>query len=54
MRVENKILKRQPDGEDIDALAEAMADSKGGSKISDQLFTHWHRIYQIYSCNFYG
>jgi nitric oxide reductase NorD protein len=45
MRDEDKILKRQPDGEhvDIDALVEALADARDGSEMSDRLFTRKHR-----------
>jgi nitric oxide reductase NorD protein len=45
MRDEDKIFKRQPDGEhvDIDALVEALADARDGSEMSDRLFTRKHR-----------
>ena len=45
MRDENRILKRQPDGDhvDIDALVEALADARDGSEMSDRLFTRMHR-----------
>ena len=45
MRDENKLFKRQPDGDevDIDALIEALADANDGSEMSDRLFTRMHR-----------
>lgn len=45
MRDESKLLKRQTQGDDvdIDALIEALSDSKDGSEMSDQLFMHMHR-----------
>lgn len=45
MRDEDKLLKRQADGDevDIDALVEALADSKDGSEMSSRLFTRMHR-----------
>jgi len=45
MRDEDRILKRQPDGDhvDIDALVEALADARDGSEMSDRLFTRMHR-----------
>jgi nitric oxide reductase NorD protein len=45
MRDEDRLLKRQVygDGVDIDALVEALADTKDGSEMSDRLFTRMHR-----------
>ncbi|MDH4275251.1 MAG: nitric oxide reductase activation protein, partial [Gammaproteobacteria bacterium] len=45
MRDENRRLKRQLDGEDvdIDALVEALADQHAGQEMSDRLFTRMHR-----------
>ncbi|HEX20610.1 MAG TPA: VWA domain-containing protein, partial [Acidiferrobacteraceae bacterium] len=45
MRDEDKLLKRQVNGDgiDIDALIEALADARDGSEMSDRLFTHMHR-----------
>ena len=45
MRDEDKKLKRQADGSDvdIDALVEALADAKDGSEMSERLFTRSHR-----------
>lgn len=45
MRDENRLLKRQPQGDDvdIDALVEALADSSDGREMSDKLFMHQHR-----------
>jgi nitric oxide reductase NorD protein len=45
MRDENRLLKRQANGDDIDidALVEALADSRDGSEMSDKLFQHMHR-----------
>ncbi len=45
MRDEDKLLKRQGDGEevDLDALVEALADSRDGSEMSSRLFTRMHR-----------
>jgi len=45
MRDENKLLKRQAYGDevDIDALVEALADAKDGSEMSDRLFVRQHR-----------
>jgi len=45
MRDEDRILKRQPDGDhvDIDALVQALADARDGSEMSDRLFTRMHR-----------
>lgn len=45
MRDENRLLKRQVQGDevDIDALVEALADSRDGREMSDRLFMHTHR-----------
>ncbi len=45
MRDENRLLKRQTDGEevDLDALVEALADARDGAEMSDRLFTRMHR-----------
>ena len=45
MRDENRLLKRQTDGDgiDIDALVEALADARDGSELSERLFTRQHR-----------
>jgi len=45
MRDENRYLKRQAFGDevDIDALVEALADSKDGREMSDRLFIRMHR-----------
>ncbi len=45
MRDEDKLLKRQADGDevDLDALVEALADSKDGREMSSRLFTRMHR-----------
>lgn len=45
MRDENRLLKRQAQGDDvdIDALVEALADSRDGREMSDKLFQHMHR-----------
>ncbi|MEK6747997.1 MAG: nitric oxide reductase activation protein [Pseudomonadota bacterium] len=45
MRDEDRLLKRQLDGEDvdIDALVEALADQRAGQEMSDRLFTRMHR-----------
>ena len=45
MRGEDRLLKRQIHGDDIDidALIEALADSRDGSEMSDHLFTRMHR-----------
>ncbi len=45
LRGEDRILRRQPDGEDIDidALVEAHADRVAGREVSDRLFTRLHR-----------
>lgn len=45
MRDEDRLLKRQADGDevDLDALVEALADSRDGSEMSSRLFTRMHR-----------
>jgi len=45
MRDEDRLLKRQADGEevDIDALVEALADARDGREMSDRLYTRMHR-----------
>ena len=45
MRDESKLLKRQPQGDDvdIDALVEALADARDGREMSEQLFMQRHR-----------
>ncbi len=45
MRDENRTLKRQTDGDevDIDALVEALADARDGREMSDRLFARQHR-----------
>ena len=45
MRDENRLLKRQANGEDVDldALVEALADARDGREMTDRLFTHMHR-----------
>ena len=45
MRDEDRLLKRQVHGDDvdIDALVEALADSRDGSEMSDRLFLRMHR-----------
>ncbi len=45
MRDEDKLLKRQVAGDevDIDALVEALADARDGSEMSDRLFMQKHR-----------
>jgi nitric oxide reductase NorD protein len=45
MRDENRLLKRQVQGDDvdIDALVEALADCRDGREMSDKLFMHQHR-----------
>ncbi len=46
LRGEDKLLKKQPYGEnvDIDALVEAYADSTVGLEMSDRLFTKKHKL----------
>ncbi|HRH82530.1 MAG TPA: nitric oxide reductase activation protein [Thiobacillaceae bacterium] len=45
LRDENRLLKRQVHGDDvdIDALVEALADAHDGSEMSDRLFVRQHR-----------
>ncbi len=45
LRGEDKLLKKQPDGEDIDidALVEAYADTQSGLEMSERLFTRMHK-----------
>ncbi len=45
MRDEDRLLKRQADGDevDLDALVEALADANDGSEMSSRLFTRMHR-----------
>ena len=45
MRDENRLLKRQPYGDevDLDALIEAIADTRDGREMSERLFTRSHR-----------
>lgn len=45
MRDENRLLKRQTQGDeiDLDALVEALADARDGREMSDRLFMHMHR-----------
>jgi nitric oxide reductase NorD protein len=45
MRDENRLLKRQLDGDnvDFDALVEALADHRSGREMSERLFTRQHR-----------
>jgi nitric oxide reductase NorD protein len=46
LRGEDKLLKKQPFGEniDIDALVEAWADTRIGREMSDRLFTKMHKL----------
>ncbi|WJW75816.1 hypothetical protein QVG61_01640 [Thiohalobacter sp. IOR34] len=46
LRGEDKLLKKQVNGDDvdIDALVEAWADSKSGLEMSDRLFTKMHKL----------
>jgi nitric oxide reductase NorD protein len=45
LRGEDKLLKRQPNGDDIDldALVDAYPDLIKGNEITDRLFTHMHK-----------
>ncbi|MCP5416379.1 MAG: nitric oxide reductase activation protein [Chromatiaceae bacterium] len=45
MRDENRLLKRQTQGDsvDLDALVEALADARDGREMTDQLFARQHR-----------
>ncbi len=46
LRGEDKRLKKQPFGEDIDidAVVEAYADMKSGAEMTDELFTKMHKV----------
>ncbi len=46
LRGEDKLLKKQPHGDDIDldAVVEAWADSHAGMEMSDRLFTKMHKL----------
>jgi len=46
LRGEDKVLKKQPNGDevDIDALVEAYADARSGREMSDQLFMKRHKV----------
>ena len=46
MRDEDRLLKRQTQGDDvdIDALVETLADARAGQEMSDRLFTRLHRV----------
>jgi len=46
LRGEDKLLKKQPYGDniDIDALVESYADHKNGLEMSDRLFTKMHKL----------
>ena len=46
LRDEDRLLKRQADGDgiDIDAVVEALADARDGSELSARLFTRLHRV----------
>ncbi|OYV75411.1 MAG: hypothetical protein B7Z66_13110 [Chromatiales bacterium 21-64-14] len=46
LRGEDKLLKKQPYGDDvdIDALVEAYADTRSGLEMSDRLFTKLHKL----------
>lgn len=45
MRDENKVMKKQPDGEnlDIDALVNSLADVRSGMELSSRIYTKAHR-----------
>ncbi len=45
MRDENRVLKKQPDGEnlDIDALVNSLADVRSGMELSSRIYTKAHR-----------
>ena len=45
MRDENRLLKRQAPGDDVDIrrLVEAIADARDGREMTDRLFTRTHR-----------
>lgn len=46
LRGEDKLLKKQPHGDDvdIDALVEALADMRHGAEMSERLFTRMHKM----------
>ena len=46
LRGEDKLMKKQPYGDDvdIDALVEAVADSSTGAEMTDRLFTKMHKL----------
>ena len=46
LRSEDRLLKRQPHGEDvdIDALVEAYADTRSGREMSERVFTKRHKL----------
>ncbi|MGA7802209.1 MAG: hypothetical protein WCC36_15535, partial [Gammaproteobacteria bacterium] len=46
LRGEDKLLKKQTDGDDvdIDALVEAYADTRNGMEMTDRLFTKLHKL----------
>ncbi len=46
LREEYRILKKQPDGEnlDIDALVEAMADARSGMEMTSRVYRKAHRV----------
>jgi nitric oxide reductase NorD protein len=46
LRGEDKLLKKQPYGDDvdIDALVEALADARHGEEMSERLFTKLHKL----------
>jgi nitric oxide reductase NorD protein len=46
LRGEDRLLKKQPDGDnvDIDALVEAYADTRSGLEMSDRVFTKRHKL----------
>ncbi len=46
LRGEDKLLKKQPYGDDvdIDALVEALADMRHGAEMSERLFTRMHKM----------
>ncbi len=46
LRGENRLMKKQSDGDDVDldALVDALADLKQGMEMSDRLFTRTHKL----------
>jgi nitric oxide reductase NorD protein len=46
LRGENRLMKKQSDGDDVDfdALVEALADLKQGMEMPDRLFTRTHKV----------